>query len=309
MLPGQSTWSPTCWAAGAAAASPFQLATNLYCESCNVSGRDRPLRAAPGSSRRSPGRGEHQPRRQRSPRGPVRPAAHAARRRPRPRRTCAVRSRLPGPKKVRDGQAGPGTDRSRARAGGNGLMALPAKLPHHRVVLEEQMRRAAAIQLRIADWITAFAGSMNFVYLHVVLFTVWMLFIESKPWPTLTLIVSLEAVFLSPFRHDRPEPAGGVPAGQGGSRLHPAGTGAQDKHRADPATSTGSRPSYPGGSSTTAPGRRSDGDGARMYSPHPWPSKLLRARSARSVHGHPAISQESRPSITAVPALWLRRRL
>jgi uncharacterized membrane protein len=25
------------------------------------------------------------------------------------------------------------------------------------------------------------AGSMNFVYLHVVLFTVWMLFIESKP--------------------------------------------------------------------------------------------------------------------------------
>ena len=40
---------------------------------------------------------------------------------------------------------------------------------------------------------------MNFVYLHVVLFTVWMLFIESKPWPTLTLIVSLEAIFLSTF--------------------------------------------------------------------------------------------------------------
>ena len=75
----------------------------------------------------------------------------------------------------------PGTDRSRARAGGNGLMALPAKLPHHPVVLEEQARRAADIQLRIADWITAFTGSMNFVYLHVVLFTVWMLFIESKP--------------------------------------------------------------------------------------------------------------------------------
>jgi uncharacterized membrane protein len=49
------------------------------------------------------------------------------------------------------------------------------------VVLEEQARRAADIQLRIADWITALAGSMNFVYLHVVLFTVWMLFIESKP--------------------------------------------------------------------------------------------------------------------------------
>jgi len=40
---------------------------------------------------------------------------------------------------------------------------------------------------------------MNFVYLHVVLFTVWMLFIESKPWPTLTLIVSPEAIFLPTF--------------------------------------------------------------------------------------------------------------
>jgi len=86
-----------------------------------------------------------------------------------------------------------------------------------------------------------------------------MLFIESKPRPTLTLIRVAGGDLLVHVRHDRPEPAGGVPAGQGGSRLHPAGTGAQDKHRADPATSTGSRPSYTGGSSTTAPGRRSDG--------------------------------------------------
>jgi uncharacterized membrane protein len=77
--------------------------------------------------------------------------------------------------------------------------ALPIKLPHHPVVLEEQARRAADVQLRIADWITAFAGSMNFVYIHIALFTVWMLWIESKPWPTLTLIVSLEAIFLSTF--------------------------------------------------------------------------------------------------------------
>jgi len=40
---------------------------------------------------------------------------------------------------------------------------------------------------------------MRFVYIHVILFIVWMLFIESKPWPTLTLIVSLEAIFLSTF--------------------------------------------------------------------------------------------------------------
>jgi uncharacterized membrane protein len=77
--------------------------------------------------------------------------------------------------------------------------ALPDILRHNPVVLEQQAQRAADIQLRIADWITAFAGSMNFVYLHIVLFTVWMLFIESKPWPTLTLIVSLEAIFLSTF--------------------------------------------------------------------------------------------------------------
>jgi uncharacterized membrane protein len=78
-------------------------------------------------------------------------------------------------------------------------VALPVKLPHHPVVLEERAKRAADAQLRIADWITAFAGSMNFVYIHIAIFIVWMLWIESKPWPTLTLIVSLEAIFLSTF--------------------------------------------------------------------------------------------------------------
>jgi len=78
-------------------------------------------------------------------------------------------------------------------------MTLPIKLQHHPVVLKEQERRANDIQLRIADMITGFAGSMNFVYLHVVLFAAWMLFIEKSPWPTLTLIVSLEAIFLSTF--------------------------------------------------------------------------------------------------------------
>jgi len=75
----------------------------------------------------------------------------------------------------------------------------PIVVLHHPVVLEEQAQRAQDIQLRIADWITGFAGSMNFVYLHIVLFTIWMLFVESSPWPTLTLIVSLEAIFLSTF--------------------------------------------------------------------------------------------------------------
>jgi uncharacterized membrane protein len=93
----------------------------------------------------------------------------------------------------------PGTANSQTPAKSNGRIALPVKLPQHPVVLEEQAQRAANIQLRVADWITSFAGSMNFVYLHIVLFTVWMLFIESKPWPMLTLVVSLEAIFLSTF--------------------------------------------------------------------------------------------------------------
>jgi uncharacterized membrane protein len=71
--------------------------------------------------------------------------------------------------------------------------------PHHPVVLAVAEKRAADVQLKIADTITRFAGSMAFVYLHVVLFGVWMLVIEKSPWPTLTLIVSLEAIFLSTF--------------------------------------------------------------------------------------------------------------
>jgi uncharacterized membrane protein len=70
---------------------------------------------------------------------------------------------------------------------------------HSPFVLQQQKERAEQFQLHIADKITAFAGSMNFVYLHVFAFAVWMLVIESSPWPTLTLIVSLEAIFLSTF--------------------------------------------------------------------------------------------------------------
>jgi uncharacterized membrane protein len=81
----------------------------------------------------------------------------------------------------------------------DGHTPQPKSRPHHPVVSAEQAQRAADLQLRIADRITAFAGSMQFVYIHVALFAIWMLFIESRPWPRLTLIVSLEAIFLSTF--------------------------------------------------------------------------------------------------------------
>ena len=70
---------------------------------------------------------------------------------------------------------------------------------HHPVVTAHKAKRAASTQLRIADAITKFAGSMTFVYIHAAIFAVWMLFVESNPWPKLTLIVSLEAIFLSTF--------------------------------------------------------------------------------------------------------------
>lgn len=60
-------------------------------------------------------------------------------------------------------------------------------------------QRAGDAHARLADAITAFAGSMMFVYVHVVLFTAWMVIAEGDPWPTLTLAVSLEAIFLSTF--------------------------------------------------------------------------------------------------------------
>jgi uncharacterized membrane protein len=76
---------------------------------------------------------------------------------------------------------------------------LSSTQTHHPAVLEEAVRRNSSFQLRIADRITAFAGSMSFVWLHAVLFALWMLFLEKTPWPTLTLVVSLEAIFLSTF--------------------------------------------------------------------------------------------------------------
>jgi uncharacterized membrane protein len=69
----------------------------------------------------------------------------------------------------------------------------------HPTVTKLRIKRAEDVQLKIADAITAFAGSMPFVYVHIVLFAVWMLLVEKSPWPTLTLVVSLEAIFLSTF--------------------------------------------------------------------------------------------------------------
>ena len=78
-----------------------------------------------------------------------------------------------------------------------GLRPPPEPNP---VLLEHAEKRAESVQNRIADAITAFSGSMLFVYIHVIWFACWIGFgVEHYPYGLLTMIVSLEAIFLSTF--------------------------------------------------------------------------------------------------------------
>jgi uncharacterized membrane protein len=77
--------------------------------------------------------------------------------------------------------------------------------------MQRHIMEAESRQERSADRITRFSGSMIFVYLHVIWFGVWILLntgliripyiSEFDPFPfgLLTLVVSLEAIFLSTF--------------------------------------------------------------------------------------------------------------
>jgi uncharacterized membrane protein len=79
-----------------------------------------------------------------------------------------------------------------------------------RTVLAQRERRAGrrSLQERLADAITDFSGHMGFVYLHVVWFAGWIGWnlgafgarpFDPYPFGLLTMIVSLEAIFLSTF--------------------------------------------------------------------------------------------------------------
>jgi len=78
--------------------------------------------------------------------------------------------------------------------------------PVHPALLQHERKRAESIQNRVADAITTFAGSMMFVYIHVLWFAVWITInkilptkFDPFPFGLLTMIVSLEAIFLSTF--------------------------------------------------------------------------------------------------------------
>jgi uncharacterized membrane protein len=81
-------------------------------------------------------------------------------------------------------------------------MATP---PHSRreanpLLVRHAEERAHSLENRVADRITDFAGSMRFVYIHLAWFGCWIGFgVERYPYGLLTMIVSLEAIFLSTF--------------------------------------------------------------------------------------------------------------
>ncbi|MBI2635796.1 DUF1003 domain-containing protein [Candidatus Peregrinibacteria bacterium] len=71
-----------------------------------------------------------------------------------------------------------------------------------------QMERRKGMQEKMADAVTSFTGSVLFVYIHVIWFLAWLVFnlgltpfpsFDPFPFGLLTMIVSLEAIFLSTF--------------------------------------------------------------------------------------------------------------
>jgi uncharacterized membrane protein len=77
---------------------------------------------------------------------------------------------------------------------------LTRRGPLSPALIKHEEERANNLQSRIADAITGFAGSMSFVYVHIAWFASWILLgVEQYPYGLLTMIVSLEAIFLSTF--------------------------------------------------------------------------------------------------------------
>jgi hypothetical protein len=73
------------------------------------------------------------------------------------------------------------------------VSARPLPMPINPALLKHADQRRQHLENRIADTITRFAGSMLFVYLHILWFAVWILSgVEHYPYGLLTMIVSLE---------------------------------------------------------------------------------------------------------------------
>src|ERR1700757_2270345 len=80
------------------------------------------------------------------------------------------------------------------------VLPRPLPPPVNPALVKQAEKRAEDEQNRISDHITAFSGSMAFVYVHIIWFSLWIgLGVEKYPFGLLTMIVSLEAIFLSTF--------------------------------------------------------------------------------------------------------------
>ena len=77
-------------------------------------------------------------------------------------------------------------------------LLIKTRPPAHPALAAHLDERARSIENRIADQITKFVGSMPFIYAHIIWFTAWIVLgVEAYPYGLLTMIVSLEAIFLS----------------------------------------------------------------------------------------------------------------
>jgi uncharacterized membrane protein len=72
----------------------------------------------------------------------------------------------------------------------------------------EEAERSKGFQEHLADWMTQWSGTMLFVYFHAAWFGIWVVVnlgwrdlpsFDPFPYGLLTMIVSLEAIFLSTF--------------------------------------------------------------------------------------------------------------
>jgi uncharacterized membrane protein len=79
-------------------------------------------------------------------------------------------------------------------------LEISVNAPKHPALVAYLNQRARNLQNQIADMVTRLAGSMPFIYIHIVWFVLWLtLKVEDFPYGLLTMIVSLEAIFLSTF--------------------------------------------------------------------------------------------------------------
>ena len=96
------------------------------------------------------------------------------------------------------------------------LSATGRRLRHNALIIRNAATRNAneeiadnrSTVMKLADWIAEFSGSLPFLFIHIVIFAVWILLnvkllpfgnFDPFPFGFLTLVVSLEAIILSVF--------------------------------------------------------------------------------------------------------------